>query len=115
MARDAEDVLMLPIPEKVIQWSDFVELSAVHVETHLRNSAWTLARPFLKFLGGFQIDSEISGAELQERELMAWDAGESTNDDLSLLSSLDGDMGDDWDQFEVHISFSDYSLTRKGE
>lgn len=53
--------------------------------------------------GAFQIDSEISGAELQERELTAWDEDETTADAVKLLSGLDEDA-DDWDQFEVCLS-----------
>eukprot|EP01127_Copromyxa_protea_P004393 TRINITY_DN14258_c0_g1_i1.p1 TRINITY_DN14258_c0_g1~~TRINITY_DN14258_c0_g1_i1.p1 ORF type:complete len:466 (+),score=101.52 TRINITY_DN14258_c0_g1_i1:33-1430(+) len=89
MAKDVADVLMVPAAEMVIHWDDFVELSAVHVETHLRNSA-------------FQIDSEISGAQLQERELTAWNGDDADADEVGLLASLDGDMGDDWDQFAVN-------------
>jgi PAB1-binding protein PBP1 len=99
MAKDLDDVLMVPVPEKVIPWDDFVELSAVHVETHLRNSM--LAFVIAYHEGAFQIDSEISGAELQERELTAWDdEDETAAAAVSLLSGLDEDGGD-WDQFEV--------------
>lgn len=98
MAKDANDVLMVPEKQKIVRWDDFVELSAVHVETHLRNSEWVM-RTLIHPKGAFQIDSEISGAELQERELIAWE-DDTTQEVKDLLSGLAGDGGD-WDQFEV--------------
>ena len=85
-----------PFETVLILGRDFVQMFAPN--TYLGGERGTASK-------AFQTDSDISGRELQERELVAWDGGEGVELDAEWMEKAGKaglDQNGEWDQFAAN-------------